>query len=103
MNQNLIHAVQRKFHLFFYNFGLLFPLPILLLTLQGNGPVTLRAAYDRPYIWSTATLPIVAPTFDQCILLAKLFKTSMDYIAGLTDDPEPHTRSTKEIPPFLQD
>ena len=46
---------------------------------------------------------LVAPTFDQCILLAKLFKTSMDYIAGLTDDPEPHTRSTKEIPPFLQD
>ena len=46
---------------------------------------------------------LIAPTFDQCILLAKLYKTSMDYIAGLTDDPSPHPRSSKEIPPFLQD
>ena len=44
---------------------------------------------------------LIQPTYEQYILLAKLFDTSMDYIAGLTDEPNPHPRSAKEIPPFL--
>ena len=33
------------------------------------------------------------PTLHECRALALLFDTSMDYLAGLTDDPTPHPRS----------
>ncbi len=33
------------------------------------------------------------PSFWQCIALAIAFNTSMDYIAGLTDNPRPYPRS----------
>lgn len=35
------------------------------------------------------------PTLEQTILLAKLFNTSVDYLAELTDVPEPYPRSEK--------
>ena len=31
----------------------------------------------------------------ECMILAALFNTSMDYIAGLTDEPVPYQRSKK--------
>lgn len=36
---------------------------------------------------------IKSPTWDQGQRLALLFGTSMDYIAGLTDDPTPYPRA----------
>ena len=35
-------------------------------------------------------------TFDQCCRLAQVLETSMDYLAGLTDDPRPYPRSKTE-------
>ena len=32
-------------------------------------------------------------TFSQCVLLATVLGTSMDYLAGLTDEPKPYPRS----------
>ena len=32
-------------------------------------------------------------TFEQCRRLAQVLETSMDYLAGLTDDPRPYPRS----------
>ena len=32
-------------------------------------------------------------TFTQCVLLATALGTSMDYLAGLTDEPKPYPRS----------
>ena len=34
------------------------------------------------------------PSFEQCRRLALALETSMDYLAGLTDDPRPYPRST---------
>lgn len=34
------------------------------------------------------------PSFEQCRRLALVLETSMDYLAGLTDDPRPYPRST---------
>ena len=34
-------------------------------------------------------------TFEQCRKLAIALDTSMDYLAGLTDDPEPYLRNKK--------
>ena len=33
-------------------------------------------------------------TFDQCKRIALALETSMDYLAGLTDDPTPYPRTT---------
>lgn len=33
-------------------------------------------------------------TFEQCKRIALALDTSMDYLAGLTDDPKPYSRST---------
>lgn len=38
-------------------------------------------------------------SFTQCKELAILFRTSMDFIAELTDEEKPHTRTTKRIAP----
>ncbi len=32
-------------------------------------------------------------TFEQCVKIAKALNTSMDYLAGLTDEKEPYPRS----------
>lgn len=32
-------------------------------------------------------------TFEQCVKIAKVLNTSMDYLAGLTDEKEPYPRS----------
>lgn len=34
-------------------------------------------------------------TFEQCKTLAATLDTSMDYLAGLTDDPKPYARKEK--------
>ncbi len=34
-------------------------------------------------------------TFEQCIRIAKALGTSMDYLAGLTDEKEPYPRAEK--------
>jgi len=34
-------------------------------------------------------------TFEQCRRIALALETSMDYLAGLTDDPTPYPRKTK--------
>lgn len=34
-------------------------------------------------------------TFEQCKRIAIALDTSMDYLAGLTDDPKPYPRSSK--------
>ncbi len=34
-------------------------------------------------------------TFEQCRKIALALNTSMDYLAGLTDDPTPYPRKTK--------
>lgn len=34
-------------------------------------------------------------TFEQCRRIALALETSMDYLAGLTDDPAPYPRKTK--------
>ena len=37
-------------------------------------------------------------SFEQCKRLAVVLETSMDYLAGLTDDPSPYPRATgKEL------
>ena len=37
-------------------------------------------------------------SFEQCKRLAVVLETSMDYLAGLTDDPRPYPRATgKEL------
>lgn len=36
-------------------------------------------------------------TFEQCIKIAKALNTSMDYLAGLTDEKKPYPKSTKHI------
>ena len=33
-------------------------------------------------------------SFEQCKRLAVVLETSMDYLAGLTDDPRPYPRAT---------
>lgn len=33
-------------------------------------------------------------TFEQCKRIALALDTSMDYLAGLTDDPKPYSRNT---------
>ncbi|MBM6896852.1 helix-turn-helix transcriptional regulator [Pseudoflavonifractor capillosus] len=33
-------------------------------------------------------------SFEQCKRLAVVLETSMDYLAGLTDDPRPYSRAT---------
>ncbi len=35
-------------------------------------------------------------TFEQCKRIALALDTSMDYLAGLTDDPKPYSRNTPE-------
>lgn len=35
-------------------------------------------------------------TFEQCKRIALALDTSMDYLAGLTDDPKPYSRNTQE-------
>ncbi len=35
-------------------------------------------------------------TFEQCKNIAEALGTSMDYLAGLTDDPRPYPRSSKK-------
>lgn len=35
-------------------------------------------------------------TFEQCKRIALALDTSMDYLAGLTDDPKPYSRNTTE-------
>lgn len=35
-------------------------------------------------------------SFEQCKRLAVVLETSMDYLAGLTDDPRPYPRATKQ-------
>ena len=35
-------------------------------------------------------------TFEQCKSIAVALETSMDYLAGLTDDPRPYPRSLKK-------
>ena len=35
-------------------------------------------------------------TFEQCKRIAAALDTSMDYLAGLTDDPRPYPRSTQK-------
>ncbi len=35
-------------------------------------------------------------TFEQCKSIAVALETSMDYLAGLTDDPKPYPRSLKK-------
>ena len=34
-------------------------------------------------------------TFEQCMRIALVFGTSMDYLAGITDDKKPYPRSKK--------
>lgn len=34
-------------------------------------------------------------TFEQCVKIAKALNTSMDYLAGLTDEKSPYPRSRK--------
>ena len=34
-------------------------------------------------------------TFEQCVRIATVLGTSMDYLAGLTDDPKPYPRAKK--------
>ena len=41
-------------------------------------------------------------TFDQCKRLAIALGTSMDYLAGLTDEKEPYPRSPDAIPPDMR-
>ena len=38
-------------------------------------------------------------TFEQCRKIALALNTSMDYLAGLTDDPTPYPRTTDSIYP----
>ena len=35
-------------------------------------------------------------SFEQCKRIALALGTSMDYLAGLTDDPEPYSRSSEK-------
>ena len=35
-------------------------------------------------------------SFEQCRQIALALNTSMDYLAGLTDNPEPYPRSSKQ-------
>lgn len=35
-------------------------------------------------------------TFEQCKRIALALDTSMDYLAGLTDDPKPYSRNAQE-------
>ena len=35
-------------------------------------------------------------TFEQCRLIAAVLETSMDYLAGLTDDPRPYPRKNQQ-------
>ena len=35
-------------------------------------------------------------TFEQCVKIAKALETSMDYLAGLTDDPRPYPRGKEK-------
>lgn len=35
-------------------------------------------------------------TFEQCKRIALALDTSMDYLAGLTDNPKPYSRNTQE-------
>lgn len=35
-------------------------------------------------------------TFEQCVSIAKALETSMDYLAGLTDEKNPYPRSKEE-------
>lgn len=35
-------------------------------------------------------------TFEQCLRIAQALETSMDYLAGLTDEPKPYPRSKKQ-------
>lgn len=41
--------------------------------------------------------------FEQCKRLALVLGTSMDYLAGLTDEKTPYPRSADAIPPDLRD
>ena len=36
-------------------------------------------------------------SFEQCRQIALALKTSMDYLAGLTDDPRPYPRREREL------
>ena len=41
--------------------------------------------------------------FEQCKRLALVLGTSMDYLAGLTDEKTPYPRSADAVPPDLRD
>lgn len=36
-------------------------------------------------------------TFEQCKRIAQVLETSMDYLAGLTDQPEPYPRKKEKV------
>lgn len=57
--------------------------------------VSMRIGIDQSD-YSKIERGIKEPTYYQCKELAKLFGTSMDYLAELTDEEKPYPRSQKE-------
>ena len=57
--------------------------------------ISMRIGIDQSD-YSKIERGIKEPTYYQCKELAKLFGTSMDYLAGLTDEETPYPRSRKE-------
>ena len=57
--------------------------------------ISMRIGIDQSD-YSKIERGIKEPTYYQCKQLAKLFGTSMDYLAELTDEERPYPRSQKE-------